>query len=121
LVQVDTLELRPLPGVVIKQFTAREGVSRWDVVEARSRATATTVYEGAHKTSFLTQAPAQTEGVARVWAGQCRLKGVKAFTVLGAEVPLVSHRESDTVLLRYANDAHGVVVRVEWNFGKTGK
>ena len=42
LVEVDTLELRPLPGVVIKQFTARDVVSRWDVLEAHGRATATT-------------------------------------------------------------------------------
>jgi putative transposase len=40
LVQVDTLELRPLPGVILKQFTARDVVSRWDVIEAHSRATA---------------------------------------------------------------------------------
>ena len=40
LVQVDTVEVRPMPGVVIKQFTARDVVSRWDVVEAHSRATA---------------------------------------------------------------------------------
>ena len=40
LVQVDTLELRPLPGVLVKQFTARDVVSRWDVIEAHSRATA---------------------------------------------------------------------------------
>ena len=37
---MDTLELRPLPGVILKQFTARDGVSRWDVIEAHSRATA---------------------------------------------------------------------------------
>jgi transposase InsO family protein len=42
LVQVDTLEVRPLPGVVLKQFTARDVISRWDVVEAYRRATATT-------------------------------------------------------------------------------
>jgi len=42
LVQVDTLELRPLPGVVLKHFTARDVISRWDVVEVHSRATATT-------------------------------------------------------------------------------
>ena len=42
LVQVDTLDVRPLPGVVLKHFTARDVVSRWDVVEAHSRATATT-------------------------------------------------------------------------------
>lgn len=40
LVEVDTLELRPLPGVVLKHFTARDVISRWDVVEAHPRATA---------------------------------------------------------------------------------
>ncbi len=39
LVEVDTLELRPRPGVVLKQFTARDVVSRWDVIEAHGRAT----------------------------------------------------------------------------------
>jgi putative transposase len=42
MVQLDTVEVRPLPGVVIKQFTARDVVSRWDVLEAHSRATAGT-------------------------------------------------------------------------------
>ncbi len=42
LVQVDTLDVRPLPGMVLKHFTARDVVSRWDVVEAHTRATATT-------------------------------------------------------------------------------
>jgi putative transposase len=42
LVQIDTLDIRPLPGVVLKQFTARDTVSRWDVIEARSQATART-------------------------------------------------------------------------------
>lgn len=42
LVQVDTVEVRPLPGVMIKQFTARDVVCRWDVLEAHSRATAGT-------------------------------------------------------------------------------
>lgn len=42
LVQLDTLDLRPLPGRALKQFTARDVVSRWDVVEAYSRATAIT-------------------------------------------------------------------------------
>jgi putative transposase len=42
LVQVDTLDVRPLPGIVLKHFTARDVVSRWDVVEVHQRATATT-------------------------------------------------------------------------------
>ncbi|MGH7360787.1 MAG: integrase core domain-containing protein [Candidatus Methylomirabilales bacterium] len=41
LVQVDTLDVRPRPGLVLKQFTARDMVSRWDVVELHARATAT--------------------------------------------------------------------------------
>ena len=40
LVQVDTLDVRPVPGVVFKQFTARDVVSRWDVIQAHGRATA---------------------------------------------------------------------------------
>jgi len=40
LVEVDTLDVRPLPGVVFKQFTARDVVSRWDAMEAFRTATA---------------------------------------------------------------------------------
>jgi transposase InsO family protein len=42
IVQVDTLDLRPLPGVVLKQLTARDVVSRWDVLEVHRQATAST-------------------------------------------------------------------------------
>ena len=42
LIQVDTLDLRPLPGVVLKHFTARDVVSRWDVLDVATRATAAT-------------------------------------------------------------------------------
>jgi len=40
LVQVDTLDIRPVPGAVLKQFTARDVVSRWDVLELRTSASA---------------------------------------------------------------------------------
>lgn len=36
LLQVDTLDLRPLPGVVFKHFTARDVISRWDVIEVHT-------------------------------------------------------------------------------------
>lgn len=42
LVQLDTLDVRPLPGVVLKHFTARDIVSRWDVIEVHRKATAKT-------------------------------------------------------------------------------
>ena len=40
LVEVDTLDVRPVPGVAFKQFTARDVVSRWDVIQVHGRATA---------------------------------------------------------------------------------
>jgi putative transposase len=40
LVQVDTMDVRPVPGMVFKQFTARDLVSRWDVLQAHTRASA---------------------------------------------------------------------------------
>lgn len=40
LVQVDTLDIRPVAGVILKQFTARDVVSKWDVLEVHRRATA---------------------------------------------------------------------------------
>jgi len=42
LVEVDTLDVRPLPGIEFKHFTGRDVICRWDVVEAYSRATART-------------------------------------------------------------------------------
>lgn len=45
LVEVDTLDVRPFPWVTLKQFTARDVISKWDVIEARRRATATTAKE----------------------------------------------------------------------------
>jgi transposase InsO family protein len=40
LVEVDTADLRPLPGVAYKHFTARDVVCRWDVLDVHHRATA---------------------------------------------------------------------------------
>jgi len=42
IVEVDTLDVRPLPGITLKHFTARDIVSRWDVLEAHTRATSNT-------------------------------------------------------------------------------
>jgi putative transposase len=41
IVEVDTLDVRPLPGVTFKQFTARDIISKWDVLKVSSRATST--------------------------------------------------------------------------------
>ena len=42
IVEVDTVDLRPLPGVILKHFTGRDVVSRWDVLGIYGRATANT-------------------------------------------------------------------------------
>lgn len=39
LVQLDTLDVRPLPGIILKHFTAIDVVSRCDVVGVHKRAT----------------------------------------------------------------------------------
>jgi putative transposase len=40
LVELDTLDIRPVPGKIWKQFTARDVVSRWDTIELGRQATA---------------------------------------------------------------------------------
>jgi len=40
LVEVDTMDLRPLPSVVLKQFTSRDLVARWDVLAVGTQASA---------------------------------------------------------------------------------
>lgn len=65
-------------------------------------------------TSFLVQAPTGTEGVARLYAGKRTVAGARAYTTLGVEVPVRAFPDGDTLLLRYPNDADGIVVRVGW-------
>jgi len=45
LVEIDTMDVRPLAWILLKQFTARDVISKWDVIEVRSRATAKTAGE----------------------------------------------------------------------------
>ena len=40
IIQVDTMDVRPLPDIAFKHFAARDAVSRWDVPEASRQATA---------------------------------------------------------------------------------
>ena len=87
LVQVDTLDVRPLPGVILKHFTARDVVSRWDVVEVRTRATANTT------TDFLTTLQArmpfpvraiQVDGGSEFQADleqACQERGIRLFVL----------------------------------------
>jgi len=70
--------------------------------------------ERSNETAFLIQAPAKTEGGARLWCGRRRVKIAKAFTALGTPIPVSVFPEGDTLFLRYINHPDGVVVRVVW-------
>lgn len=99
LVQVDTLDLRPLPGVILKHFTARDMVSRWDVMQVRGRATAGTA------TAFLDSIGArmpfavkaiQVDGGSEFKAEfeqACRDRGIRLFVLPPRSPKLNAHVE----------------------------
>ncbi|MFC1923818.1 helix-turn-helix domain-containing protein, partial [Chloroflexota bacterium] len=37
IVQLDTLDIRPLPGVILKHYTAHDVISKWDVLDVYTR------------------------------------------------------------------------------------
>ena len=87
LVEVDTLEVRPLPGVVFKQFTARDVFSRWDVIQAHRRATAQSATEFLetllHRMPFPIRA-LQVDGgseFAAQFEQSCQQRGLRLFVL----------------------------------------
>jgi putative transposase len=87
IVEVDTVDLRPLPGVVLKHFTGRDLVSRWDVLGIYSRATANTASqyldELQARTPFIIRA-IQVDGGSEFKAGfevACQQRGIKLFVL----------------------------------------
>lgn len=87
LVEVDTLDIRPLPGVGLKQFTARDVVCRWDALEVHRRATATTAAQ--FLGSLLARMPfavraLQVDGgseFCREFEAACQEKGLPLFVL----------------------------------------
>jgi putative transposase len=87
LVQLDTMDLRPAPGVVLKQFTARDVVSRWDVIEVHGRATssaATLFLETLQRRLPFRLRALQVDGgseFAAVFEAACRERGIRLFVL----------------------------------------
>jgi putative transposase len=87
LVQVDTLDVRPLDGELLKHFTARDVVSRWDVLEAHRRATASTAVD--FLDTLLARMPfpvkaIQVDGGSEYRAAferACQLRGLRLFVL----------------------------------------
>ena len=99
LVEVDTLDLRPLPGVVLKQFTARDVVARWDVLDVRTQATATTAAHFLER--LLAQCPfevrtIQVDGGSEFMAAfeaACQRHGIRLFVLPPHSPKLNGHVE----------------------------
>jgi transposase InsO family protein len=87
MVQVDTLDIRPVPGMVLKHFTARDVVSRWDVVEAHTRATSNTAsmfLESLIQRTPFTVRAIQVDGGSEFQSSfeeACRDKGIMLFVL----------------------------------------
>lgn len=87
IVQLDTLDLRPLPGVVYKHFTAHDMVSKWNVMSVHRQANATTA---AHFLNILQERmpfpvkAIQVDGgpeFESVFEEECKLRGIQLFVL----------------------------------------
>jgi len=87
LVQLDTLDIRPLPGVVFKHFTAHDVVSKWNVIGVYPRSTAA---NAVHFLNILEQRmpfplkAIQVDGGSEfeaLFEEECQRRGVKLFVL----------------------------------------
>ena len=87
IVEVDTLDVRPLPGILLKHFTAYDVVSRWNVLGVSGQATAATA---AHFLDDLEmRIPYQVKAIQvdggsefeAVFEQECQSRGIKLFVL----------------------------------------
>ena len=87
IIELDTLDVRPLPGVLLKHFTAHDVISRWNVLSVYSRATGTTT---AHFLDVLTERmpfpvrAIQVDGgseYAAIFEQECQRRGIRLFVL----------------------------------------
>ena len=85
IVQIDTMDVRPEPGVVLKQFTTVDVVSRWSVPTIATNATATLATKALE--ALIARSPfpiraIQVDGGSEFMAGfedACQQKGILLF------------------------------------------
>jgi putative transposase len=99
IVQIDTLDVRPLPGVAFKHFTARDVVSRWDIIEVYNRATAQTAASFlevvARRMPFPVRA-VQVDGGSEfeaLFEEECQRRGIRLFVLPPRSPKLNGHVE----------------------------
>jgi putative transposase len=87
LVQLDTLDIRPLPGIVLKHFTAHDILSKWNVINVFSRATATNAASFLDMIEQRMPFPVkaiQVDGGSEfeaIFEEKCRQRGIKLFVL----------------------------------------
>ena len=99
IVQVDTMDVRPLPGIIIKHFSARDIVSKWDVVEVSSRATASSAAR--FITAILTRMPFKVKAIQvdggsefqNIFEETCQKLGIRLFVLPPRSPKLNGHVE----------------------------
>jgi transposase InsO family protein len=124
IVQVDTLDLRPLPGVVLKHFTARDVVSRWDVLEVHTRATAKTAATFLDAIEARTPFPVraiQVDGGSEFQAEferACQERGIRLFVLPPRSPKLNGHVERAQ---RTHTEEFYEVWDLDWTVGKLNR
>lgn len=99
LVEVDTLDVRPVAGLVWKHFTARDVVSRWDVLEVHRTATAATAAHFLDTLSRRMPFPLkalQVDGGPEFQAefeAECQRRGIRLFVLPPRSPKLNGHVE----------------------------
>lgn len=99
IVQVDTMDVRPLPGVIFKHFSARDIVSRWDVIEASSQATASSASRFIE--AIISRMPFKIKAIQvdggsefqSIFEENCRLLGIRLFVLPPRSPKLNGHVE----------------------------
>jgi putative transposase len=87
IVQVDTLDLRPLPGVLLKHFSAYDVVARWNVMSVGHRATSNTAarfLDDIQNRSPYKVKAIQVDGGSEfesIFELECQKRGIKLFVL----------------------------------------
>ena len=99
IVEIDTLDVRFLPGIILKHFTARDIVSSRDSLEAHTRATFHTAFSFID--TLLRRMPFPTKGIQidgrsefqDAFERECQRRGIKLFFLPACAPKLNGHLE----------------------------
>ncbi len=124
LVQIDVKDVRPLPGIVLKHFSARDVVSRWDVLEVHRRATATSatmVLDSLEARMPFKVKAIQVDGGSEfkaLFERECQKRGIPLFVLPPKSPKLNGHVERAH---RTHTEEFYEVYEIDWRVGELNK